>query len=127
VIWWAVALGGAVGAPCRFLLDIAVTRKVGGDRPWGTLVINLSGSAVLGALAGLIAGGSFPATGYALLGIGFCGSFTTFSTFVWEAIALVEGRQTRAAAVNVALTVVLGIALAYSTFLLAAPHVARHA
>jgi CrcB protein len=126
VIWWAVALGAAVGTPCRFLLDIVVTRQVGGARPWGTLTINLSGSAVLGVLAGLVARGALPATGYALLGIGFCGSFTTFSTFVWEAVALVEGRQVRAAAVNVALSVVVGIALAYGTFVVISPGSGRH-
>jgi CrcB protein len=71
-----VVLGACVGAPARLL----VTRAVRGER--GTLVVNVVGSLLLGLLAGL--GGA----GYALLGVGFCGAFTTFSAFGVEAVQL---------------------------------------
>jgi CrcB protein len=119
--WWAVAVGAVIGSPSRFLLDTAVARRLGRVQPWGILLVNLSGSAILGVLAGLLARGRIDASVYSLLGVGFCGSFTTFSTFVWETIALVEGRRLRTAVSNVVLTVVLGIAFAYITYLLAGP------
>jgi fluoride exporter len=125
-MWWPVALGAVVGSPCRFLIDALVSRRLGRAQPWGTLLINLSGSAILGMLAGLLARGTLTTSDYALLGVGFCGSFTTFSTFVWETIALVENRQVRTAVVNVVLSVAFGVAFAYGTFLLAAPAAAAH-
>jgi len=125
-MWWPVAVGALVGSPCRFLIDAVVSRRLGRAQPWGTLLINLSGSAILGMLAGLLARGTVTSSDYALLGIGFCGSFTTFSTFVWETIALVENRQVRTAAANVVLSVVFGVAVAYGTFLLATPSATPH-
>jgi len=76
--WWAVVLGAAVGAPCRYLLDRAVGRP-----PWGVLVVNLLGSLLAGVLAGaaLVTG---PAE--ALLGTGFLGAFTTASTLVADVL-----------------------------------------
>jgi CrcB protein len=71
-----VVLGASVGAPARLL----VTRAFAGER--GTLVVNVVGSLVLGLFAGL--GGA----GYAVLGVGFCGAFTTFSAFGVEAVQL---------------------------------------
>jgi fluoride exporter len=125
-MWWPVALGAVVGSPCRFLIDAFVSRRLGRAQPWGILLINLSGSAILGMLAGLLARGSLTSSDYALLGVGFCGSFTTFSTFVWETIALVENRRVRSAVANVVLSVAFGVAFAYGTFLLAAPAATPH-
>lgn len=71
-----VVAGAAIGAPARLL----VSRAVAGQR--GTLVVNVSGSLLLGLFAGL------PAAPYALLGIGLCGAFTTFSAFAVEAVTL---------------------------------------
>lgn len=74
-----VVLGAAVGAPGRLL----VSRAVAGAR--ATLVVNVLGSLLLGLFVGL------PARPYALLGIGFCGAFTTYSTFAVEAVQLPRG------------------------------------
>ena len=116
MMWWAVVLGAAIGAPSRYFADLGVARLLGRHGPWGTVLINLSGSAILGAAAGLVARGHLTALGYALVGTGFCGSFTTFSTFVWETFALVEERRFQMAWTNVLLTLTLGIGLAYATY-----------
>ena len=78
----AVALGAVVGAPARYLVDVAVTRRTG--PPWGILAVNLLGSSAAGLVVGLAPGG--PLT--ALLGIGFLGSFTTASTLAWDVLTL---------------------------------------
>jgi CrcB protein len=121
VIWWAVALGAVVGAPGRYLVDLAVARRFGRRGPWGTLAVNLSGSVLLGIAAGLVVHRHLSALGYALVGTGFCGSFTTFSSFVWETFALLEERRYRIAITNVLLTLVIGIGAAYLAFELSAP------
>jgi len=83
--WLAVAAGGAVGAPARFLLDRWVTGRVGGVRdvgqfPWGLLVVNGLGSLMAGVIVATTTGDL-----RTLLLVGFCGAFTTFSGFAWEA------------------------------------------
>jgi CrcB protein len=87
VVVLCVALGAAVGAPLRF----AVERLLVGSYPWGTWIVNVVGSAVLGALVGHLAttGGqdSAPAL-LALVGTGFCGSLTTFGGFAAQALDL---------------------------------------
>jgi CrcB protein len=110
VNWALVALGGAVGAASRYLVDIAVTTRLGDRLPWGTLAVNLLGSAAFGLLTGLAA--ATPDDLGTLLGVGFCGAFTTASALAWETLALVErGRSWRAVA-NLGLSVVGGLALA---------------
>ncbi|MGQ0575915.1 MAG: fluoride efflux transporter FluC [Pseudonocardia sp.] len=78
-----VVLGAAVGAPLRYL----VHRGMGGS-PWGTFVVNVAGSALIGVLAGAAVS---PAT-LALLGTGFCGALTTYSTFGVETVELARSR-----------------------------------
>jgi CrcB protein len=111
-LFLAVAAGGLVGAPARYLLDQAVTRRAGPGLPWGTLVINLSGSLVLGFLTGLALAGHLPPTAKALLGTGFCGAYTTFSTFTFETVRLLENGRFLGAAGNVLVSVVAGLAAA---------------
>jgi CrcB protein len=116
VIWWAVAAGASVGSSGRYLVDSALSRRLHDAMPYGTLAVNLSGSAALGALTALGARGTIGPVLLALLGIGFCGAFTTFSTFVWETVAL-AGDGRRVAAVTYLLgTLVLGVAVAYAAF-----------
>lgn len=114
-----VMLGAAVGAPSRWLLDQAVQSRYGGALPLGTLVINVSGSALLGAILGAAGAGSLPAAAVALAGAGFCGGFTTYSTFAYETVRLVEDGSGAEALLNVALSLGLGLVAALGGFWLA--------
>ena len=78
-----VALGASLGAPVRYLLDRAVQRRHETRFPWGTFTVNVLGSALLGALA---RAAGHDAT--AIAGTGFCGAFTTYSTFAVETVRL---------------------------------------
>ena len=100
--WWAVALGAAVGAPCRYLLDRAVGRP-----PYGTVLVNLLGSLLAGVLAGaaLDAG---PAE--SLLGTGFLGAFTTASTLAADVLDEPTARGARLLALHVVPGLVLAAA-----------------
>lgn len=82
-----VALGAAFGAPLRYVVE----RRLAGSYPWGTWIVNLVGSAVLGATAGYLAGedaSSSSAALLALVGTGFCGSLTTFGGFAAQVLDL---------------------------------------
>jgi fluoride exporter len=111
-LFLVVAAGGMVGAPARYLLDQAVTRRAGSGLPWGTLAINLSGSLLLGFLTGLTLAGHLPPAAKALLGTGFCGAYTTYSTFTFETVRLVENGRYLGAAGNVLVSVLAGLAAA---------------
>lgn len=114
-----VAAAGAVGAPARFLVDGFVRSRTRDDLPYGTLLINLSGSFLLGLLTGLALTRGFPQTPFVLLGAGFCGAYTTFSTFAFETVRLAEEGERGRALVNVAVSIVVGVAAAAAGFALA--------
>lgn len=104
-----VAAGAAIGAPLRYLTDRAVQGRLGAAAfPWGTLTVNVVGSLVLGLLTGatLNAGGSDLRL---LIGTGFCGALTTYSTLSFETVRLVEQRARLLAAANLLVTVLAGI------------------
>lgn len=111
-----VAAGAAVGAPLRYLLDRAVQRRHESDFPWGTLAVNVVGSLVLGVLVGLPA----PAGLSALLGVGFCGALTTYSTFGYETVRLLQNRTYLFAAMNVVVSLLAGLGAAYLGITIAA-------
>jgi CrcB protein len=90
VAWVAFIAAGAVGAPVRYLVDGFVGGRTEGAFPWGTFAINASGSLVLGLLTGLGLYHAFPETPRLVLGTGFCGAYTTFSTFSFETVRLLE-------------------------------------
>jgi len=107
-----VAAGGFVGAPTRYLLDRAINGRISSELPWGTFAINVSGSLLLGFLTGLTLGHRLGPIPKALLGTGFCGAYTTFSTFTYETLRLVEDGEIRQAAGNVLGSAVIGLAAA---------------
>ncbi len=109
-----VALGAAVGAPLRYLIDRAVQARHDSLFPWGTFAVNVVGSLLLGVFAG---GASAHVT--ALLGTGFCGALTTYSTFGYETIRLLEERAKTFAVLNAAGSVVAGLGAAVVGFTIA--------
>ena len=104
-----VLLGGAVGAPARYLADRAVQRRSDSVFPWGTLCVNVIGSLVLGAVAAVVYAGSAPEWVLTLVGTGFCGALTTFSTFGYETVRLLEDGARGEALANAAVSLVVGM------------------
>jgi fluoride exporter len=110
-----VAVGAAVGAPLRYLVDRAVRARWGGGFPWGTLTVNMVGSVVLGALTGAVTAlpvGVVPAAVQLVVGTGFCGALTTYSTFGHESVSLLEERSPARAVANLVGSVLAGLLLA---------------
>ena len=105
-----VLLGGALGAPARYLTDQYVQGRHDTVLPWGTFTVNAVGSLVLGLVAGAAFGGALPAWVLTVVGTGFCGALTTFSTFGWETLRLAETGSWGAAALNVGGSVAVGLA-----------------
>lgn len=105
----AIAMAGALGAPARYLLDRLVQQRVATVFPWGTFVINASGAFLLGLVTGLALHGGLGPLPRAALGTGFCGAYSTFSTFTYETVRLVEDWAWWEAAVNVAASLGLGL------------------
>lgn len=108
MIWW-IGSGGIVGAVLRFGLGKAVSARLGTAFPWATGLINVSGSLLLGALYHLFAKGSLSPALWGMLGVGFCGAYTTFSTFGYETLQLIDSGRSGRAALYVLSSVVLGI------------------
>jgi CrcB protein len=106
-----IAVAGALGAPVRYLLDGFVQDRSAGMFPRGTFVVNVTGSFLLGVLTGLLLYHAFPSDPKTVLGTGYCGAYTTFSTFTYETVRLAEERAFGAALQN-ALSTVLVPALA---------------
>ncbi len=110
----AVAIGVAagLGAAFRYLLDRTIQHLHDTAFPWGTLVINLTGSFVLGLTTGLATHHGLSNHVAEVVGIGLCGGFTTWSTYCWESVALAESPAFGRAAAYVAGSVVLGLGAA---------------
>ena len=108
LVWVGVVLIGGAGSVLRFVVDGAVASRRKRDFPYGTMVINISGALVLGFLTGLALSGRASL----LAGTAAVGSYTTFSTWMFETERLTEERQPRTAAVNVVVSLILGVAAA---------------
>ncbi|MEU2034076.1 fluoride efflux transporter CrcB [Nocardia amamiensis] len=111
-----VVVGGAIGAPLRYLIDRAVQDRRDSLFPWGTFLVNLIGCLVLGGLSG--AGTALATPLFVLLGTGFCGALTTYSTFSYETVRLAERGAYFYAAMNVLVSVVAGLAATVSSYTL---------
>ena len=108
LVWAGVVLIGGCGSVVRFVVDGAVGARLGRGFPFGTLVVNVSGALILGFITGLALG----ADQALLAGTAAVGSYTTFSTWMFETQRLTEERQNRAAALNVMVSLVLGVGAA---------------
>ncbi len=96
----AVAAVAGVGAACRYVADQVISHRHHSVLPWGTITINVVGSFVLGLTTGLASHHGLSMTAATIIGSGFCAGFTTFSTWMWETIAL-SRRCSGEAAINV--------------------------
>jgi CrcB protein len=107
-LWCAVAAVGGCGAIGRFVLDAAVGGRFGRDFPLGTLIINLTGAFTLG----LLSGADLASDTLLVAGTATIGSYTTFSTWMLESQRLTEDGDARRAALNLLVSIVLGVAAA---------------
>ena len=113
VMW--VGAGGAVGSALRYVIWRAVGTE--GGFPWATVFVNVTGSFLLGLLAGLYAGRVGPTMRLALF-FGFLGGYTTFSTFTSETVVFARTGSAASAFGNVAVSLILGLAAAFAGVLL---------
>jgi len=100
-----VALGGAVGSMGRYL----VSKYFETHFPWGTFTVNILGSLLIGILTGIVAKGSLSPEMKLLLVTGFCGGFTTFSTFANETFSMMKAGDALLAAVYIGASVAIGV------------------
>lgn len=113
----AVLIGGAIGSLARLLIGAAITSRVGLAFPVGTLVINITGSLLLGFLMRFaLDTTAITPTVRALLTTGFCGGFTTFSTFSFETMDLIQEGSYGRATLYVVSSVVLGLGATFAGF-----------
>jgi CrcB protein len=119
-LFWAIAVGAAAGGVSRFYLASAIQQRMGAAFPWGTLAINLTGSLLIGfILRYALATPAVSLEVRAMLTTGFCGGYTTFSTYSYEtAVLLEEGQFGRAAAYSLA-SVLLAVLATFAGFMLA--------
>jgi CrcB protein len=104
VTWWEwvlVAVGAAAGAPLRYVIDTVVSERISGVFPLGTLVVNVSGSLVLGVITGLALYHGFTGAPKLVLGTGLIGAYTTYSTFTFETVSLFEDGEAWSAVRNI--------------------------
>ena len=104
-----VVLGAAIGAPTRYLTDLMVQARHDALFPWGTFVVNVVGSFLLGAVGAAVLVQDAPPWALTLVGTGFCGALTTFSTFGFETVRLLEDGSWREATLNVAASLTVGL------------------
>jgi len=109
--WLAIALGGAAGSAARYAVGGWVQAAGGARFPWGTAAVNLLGCLLIGLLAEWLGERALlPAAWRLPLLVGFLGAFTTFSTFAWENLQLLEGGRPGAALLNLLLQPACGLA-----------------
>jgi CrcB protein len=118
--FWAVAIGAALGGVSRYYLASAIQHRMGATFPWGTLVVNLTGSLLLGFIVRYaLATPAVSVEMRALLTTGFCGGYTTFSTYSFETASLLEDGQYSRAGVYALGSMVLALVATFGGFVLA--------
>jgi fluoride exporter len=127
VIVLAVLAGGMIGAPARYLADRLIQARHDTVFPWGTFAVNVAGSAVVGFLLGAQAHLGLPSAVFALLGTGLCGGLTTFSTFGYETLRLLEDGALGEAGVNVLGSLAVSVLVAWLGFRFALALLRNHA
>lgn len=117
---WYIAVGSAMGGVSRYVIGAALQQRFGLTFPVGTLVVNITGSLLLGFILRFALGGTqiSPETRI-FLTTGFCGGYTTFSTFSYDTAAMIESGQFRRATIYVTLSVVLSVLATFAGFALA--------
>ena len=118
-IWLLILAGAAVGAPARWFVDGFVQARHDSVFPWGTFTVNVLGSFALGLLLGASVEGDDLVRLVALVGTGFCGAFTTFTTFSYESVVLAEDGSSGIAVATVFGSVAAGLAAAFAGWALA--------
>ena len=117
---WYIALGSAMGGVSRYVIGAAVQQRFGLAFPVGTLIVNITGSLLLGFIMRIALGGTqISPEMRVFLTTGFCGGYTTFSTFSYDTAILFESGQFRRAAIYVTLSVVLSVLATVAGFTLA--------
>jgi CrcB protein len=120
-IW--VAVGGALGTTGRYWLSGVVAQLFGETFPWGTLIINVTGSFIIGffaALTGPDGRVSVPSSARQFVMIGICGGYTTFSSFSLQTLNLVNDGELLYAGANIGLSVILCLIAVWAGYVLAA-------
>jgi fluoride exporter len=120
----AAALGGSIGSAARYIVGVSVGRLFNTNFPWATLIINVSGSVLMGALAALILIRlDLSQAARIFLTVGVCGGFTTFSTFSLDAYSLIEKGNLATAVIYMVSSAVLSIvALALAMYAVRSLH-----
>jgi fluoride exporter len=113
VTLFLVITGAAVGAPLRYLSDRAIQATHDTVFPWGTFTVNILGSLILGLITGAVTAGGAPPQVQLAVGTGFCGALTTYSTFSYETLRLLEDDARFFAAANVVASIVAGVGAAF--------------
>lgn len=108
-----VAAGGAIGAVLRYLLGSWIQGRLGPDFPWGTFVVNVSGCLLIGAVLGVVERGALPAEARLFVAVGVLGGYTTFSTFGYETLRLIESGEIIPALFNAFGQLALGLVAVY--------------
>lgn len=110
-IFWSVAVGGALGCVSRYYLTAFIQQRMGPSFPVGTLIINITGSFLLGFIMRYaLQSGAISAETRMLLTSGFCGGYTTFSTYSYETAMMLDDGEYGRAAIYVGTSVVLALA-----------------
>ena len=108
-----VAAGGAIGAAARYLSGLWIAARFGAGFPWGTFFVNVTGSFLIGIVLVLVERGTLPAEARLFVAVGVCGGYTTFSSFSFETLQLLNVGSTGPALLNVLGQVVLCLLAVY--------------